>query len=69
MPMTKLLIAMLLLSGCAQITEALNKSDEETARFVNQYCDNSDAAFREDRREGINAHAAPDEIIINCAPR
>lgn len=67
--MKALLAIVVLLSGCAQITEALNKSDEETARFVNQYCDNSDEAFREDRREGVNAHAAPDEIIINCAPR
>ena len=56
----------LFLFGCAQLARFQDKSAEETARVITQYCENTDQTFRDDMREDINEHAAPHSIEVTC---
>ena len=54
------------LFGCAQLNELQNRSAEQVARAITEYCANTDEDFRESIRADVNAQAAPHSIEITC---
>ena len=60
------IIILVLLAGCAQLMQAQDKSAEEVARLITQYCESTDQDFRDAIREDINEYAAPHSIAVTC---
>ena len=54
------------LSGCSYLMTAQDKSAEQVAKGISQYCKNTDEKFRTDFRAAINAKAAPNAIEVTC---
>lgn len=64
----KIIIPVLLLSlfGCSSLMKAQDKSAEEIARLITQYCESTDQDFRDGVRQDINKYAAPHTIVVTC---
>ena len=60
------LFAALTLTACAELMKAQDKSAEEVARLITQYCESTDQDFRDAVREDINTYAAPHSIAVTC---
>lgn len=56
----------IVLSGCSYLMTAQDKSAEQIAKGIAEYCKNTDAAFRDQFRTAINEKAAPNSIAVNC---
>lgn len=67
MKMLSVLLALLMLSGCAQLLKLQGQSAEKAAQAIAAYCENTDAAFRAKFRAEVNAKAAPNSAAITCA--
>jgi outer membrane biogenesis lipoprotein LolB len=62
-----LIIAIFMLSGCAQLLKLQGQAAEKAAQAIEQYCKNTDPDFRAKFRAEVNAKAAPNSAEINCA--
>jgi hypothetical protein len=64
--MTKILIALLLLSGCAELAKLEQRGAEQTARAIESVCDESDVKSRDEFIAKVNEEAAPNHIEVTC---
>lgn len=60
------LIAVVMLSGCAQILKLQGQAAEKAAQAIEHYCANTDESFRADFRANVNEKAAPHSAQITC---
>lgn len=67
MKQSLLLIGALVLAGCSIIQPAIEKGAEETARLVDQYCEELDEQTRSTIREEVNEKLnSGNRIEIKC---
>lgn len=53
--------------SCAQLLKLQGQGAEKAAQGIEEYCKNTDAAFRTKFRAEVNAKAAPNHAEITCA--
>ena len=61
------LIILLPLAGCSLLAPQIDKAADAGARAVKFYCENLDEPNRDNLRKLINAKAAPNAVLVQCA--
>lgn len=64
--MRYLILCLMFVSGCAQLTELSDKTAERIARFADRYCEEVDARLRNDYRDNVNLRAEVSKVHIDC---
>lgn len=60
--------AIFLATGCSILSPQLDKAAKAAGKAVTFYCENVTVPeIREEFRDKVNLHAAPNSIVVNCA--
>ncbi len=61
-----IILALIVLSGCAQWNEFTGKAYDEIGNSILTYCLETSPAMRAEWRAGVNEAAAPASVEITC---